>query len=121
MIIVWVGRNVAADPETLRLARVEGTTLMAELVQGWVAEVERGPDWLFIRLSPPPEGLVDGADLADTLWSLVERHFTYRLLLECDELGLLDSTLVAQLLVLDPPIFPNQVPARIVAASQADQ
>jgi len=94
---------------------------MVELAQGWVADVERGPDWLFIRLSPPPEGVPDGTDLADTLWSLVERHFTYRLLLECDELARLDSTLVAQLLVLDRRLHEHDGLLRLCGLTELNQ
>ncbi|HUY31875.1 MAG TPA: STAS domain-containing protein [Pirellulales bacterium] len=100
---------------------------MAELAQGWIADVERGPDWLIIRLSPPPRVSLppwdgeDGADLADTLWSLVERHFTYRLLLECEELTRLDSTLVAQLLVLDRRLHEHDGMLRLCGLSELNQ
>ncbi|HVC96747.1 MAG TPA: STAS domain-containing protein [Pirellulales bacterium] len=94
---------------------------MAELAQGWVADVERGPDWLFIRICPPPDGILDGTDLADTLWSLVERHFTYRLLLECDELARLDSTLVAQLLVLERRLHEHDGLLRLCGLSELNQ
>ncbi len=94
---------------------------MAELAQGWVVEVERGPAWLLIRLAPPAVGCVDGSDLADMLWSLVERHFTYRLVLECDELPRLDSTLVAQLLVLDRRLHEHDGMLRLCGLSELNQ
>jgi anti-anti-sigma factor len=62
-------------------------------------EVDRGPDWLFVKI----KGLDSGASapaLANNLWSLAEQNFTYRLLLELDEVEVLDSHLIDQLLTL---------------------
>jgi anti-anti-sigma factor len=64
-------------------------------------EVERGPDWLLIRVqslaadpsSPPP--------LAARVWALAQQHFTYRLVLELDRIKVLDSCLIGQLIQLD--------------------
>jgi anti-anti-sigma regulatory factor len=93
---------------------------MAQLAPSWVADVERGPAWLFVRLNSP-EGCGDGAELSDTIWSLVERHFTYRLVLECDELVRLDSTLVAQLLVLDRRLHARGGMLRLCGLSELNQ
>jgi anti-anti-sigma regulatory factor len=93
---------------------------MTEVAQGWICDVERGPAWLFVRLSPPPDG-GDGADLAESLWSLVERHFTYRLVLECDEVPRLDSTFVAQLLVLDRRLHAHDGRLRLCGLSELNQ
>ena len=62
-------------------------------------EVDRGPNCLLVKI----KGLEDSADappLARKLWSLLEQHFTYRLVLEMDEVDLLDSHLIGQLLAL---------------------
>jgi anti-anti-sigma regulatory factor len=60
-------------------------------------EVERGPDWLLVRLSSP---LARETPLADELWALLEQHFTYRLVLEMHEVRSLNSYLVGQLIRL---------------------
>jgi len=62
-------------------------------------EVDRGPNCLLVKI----KGLDDSAatpPLARKLWSLLEQHFTYRLVLEMDEVDLLDSHLIGQLLAL---------------------
>jgi anti-anti-sigma regulatory factor len=60
-------------------------------------EVERGPDWLLVRVRKLALAKSDATALADRLWSLLEQHFTRRLLLELDNAGTLDSNLLAQL------------------------
>jgi anti-anti-sigma factor len=62
--------------------------------------VERGPDWLLVKIrnlevdaaAPPP--------LADHLWALAEQHFTYRFVLELDGVKVLNSYLIGQLIKL---------------------
>ncbi len=73
---------------------------MHTLAVGCELDVQRGPDWLLVRIvsvgqdgsSPPP--------LADELWSLMEQHFTYRIVLELDGLKVLNSHLIGQLVSL---------------------
>ena len=57
---------------------------MQELAAGWMIETQRGPDWLFVQLQASEEQRAEGNELADSLWSLLEQHFTYRLVLELD-------------------------------------
>jgi anti-anti-sigma factor len=74
---------------------------MIDLVAGgWALEVERGPGWLFVRLNSAPEGWWQAPPLAECIWSLLQQHFVYRVVLECDQLPRLTSGLVAQLLLL---------------------
>jgi anti-anti-sigma factor len=105
---------------------VDGATGMAQTAERWELDIERGPDWLFIRPhglpqsfrqrreSDGPSGAVRPADLhdvspphfaeapelADEVWSLVERNFTRRLVLELDGINYLSSTLIGQLMRL---------------------
>jgi anti-anti-sigma factor len=73
---------------------------MLETAPGCDLDVERGPDWLLVRVrslefdgnEPPP--------LAERLWSLLEQHFTRRLVLELDQIKVLNSRLIGQLIVL---------------------
>ena len=67
---------------------------------GWGLDVQRGPDWLLVRVSSGDEGDSGTYPLADSLWALCERHFTYRLVLELDQIGLLNSHLIGQLVQL---------------------
>lgn len=69
---------------------------MLGLSSGWVLQVERGPDWLFVRPTTPPDNEYDGDSLAESVWSVVKQHFTYRVVIECDLLDGLTSGVVAQ-------------------------
>jgi anti-anti-sigma factor len=73
---------------------------MLELVQGPVVSVDRGPDWLFLRLSVPSDAPCDFQHVAEQLWSIAQQHFTYRLVVELDELSVLPSCLVGQFVQL---------------------
>ena len=59
--------------------------------------VERGPSCLLVRLDCRIAHAPDEPPLAEALWSLMERHFTYRLVLELDETDCLAADLVEQL------------------------
>ena len=73
---------------------------MSALQTGWTMEVDRGPDWLFVRLHPTAATMEEGAELAASLWALLEQHFTYRLVLELDQLPILPSYLIGQFALL---------------------
>ena len=63
-------------------------------------EVERGPNWLFVKLRPHGDPLDKVPQIADKLWSIASRHFVYRLVLELDELETMPSDLMGQLVLL---------------------
>lgn len=77
---------------------------MIEVAGGWALEVERGPDWLFVKLihqtQEDADDTADTLSLADTIWLLLEQHFTYRLVLECERVAEMNSDLVDQLVLL---------------------
>lgn len=73
---------------------------MLATTQGWNAQVDRGPDWLFVKLSASPDNHGDYSNLAEHLWSVLEQHFIYRLVLELDALPVLSSSLIGQLVLL---------------------
>ena len=67
--------------------------------------MQRGTDWLFVQLhrSQPSNSRGDDGEtaaLADHIWSLLENHFTYRLVLDLEQLDLLNSPLIGQLIEL---------------------
>jgi anti-anti-sigma factor len=73
---------------------------MKELSNGWSADVDRGPDWLMVRLHAPASRAGDGAGLADDLWTLLRGHLVRRIVLELDDVDRLRSSLVGQLVTL---------------------
>jgi len=70
---------------------------MLKVNRGWGLDVERGPDWLLVRVQPPRRAGRGTPSLAEVLWSLLEQHLTYRLVLELDQVDVLDGELLDQL------------------------
>jgi len=70
------------------------------VADGLKMEVERGPNWLFIKLRSQGKPLERVPQLADKLWAIASRHFIYRLVLELDELESLPSDVMGQLVLL---------------------
>src|SRR5687767_15851729 len=73
---------------------------MVQVCTGWKLDVERGPDWLFVRLHGSPDADLEGEPLAEQLWSLLEQHFIHRLVVEMDDVPALRSSLIGQLVLL---------------------
>ncbi|TWT85829.1 hypothetical protein Pla123a_06360 [Posidoniimonas polymericola] len=63
---------------------------------GQHCRIDRGPNWLFVRL---PDLKSDAATdhLVDEMWEICSRHFTYRLVVELDDLKKMPKPLTAQL------------------------
>jgi len=59
-------------------------------------EVDRGPNWLFVKLSPG-RSKSDLAQLASNLWEIVDTHFVYRLVVEMDDFEALPDLVIQQL------------------------
>jgi anti-anti-sigma factor len=73
---------------------------MIETVSSWELDVDRGPNWLFVKVRGPKEASLDASRLAERVWALLQEHFTDRLILELDEIGFLSSSFVGQLVLL---------------------
>ncbi len=87
---------------------------MADIVEDWGVEIDRGPDWLFLRLRPGKLG-PDG--VADMLWSLADQHFVYRLVLEMNDVEVLPSRLMGQLVVLQNRVLQRDGALRLCGLS----
>jgi anti-anti-sigma factor len=72
---------------------------MLAVAPGWELDVERGPGWLLVKIKSLDRDATE-PPLAEGLWDLLERHFTYRVVLELDQVSLLNSHLVGQLVQL---------------------
>ncbi len=96
-----------------RNARKE-VILMAELHSPLELEVERGPDWLFVRLR---DEAMDFDRVAEQLWDLLEKHFIYRLVLEMDELKIFPSQLMGQLVMLQKRVLQHGGALRLCSLS----
>jgi hypothetical protein len=67
----------------------------------WNLNVERGPNWLFVKATCGDVGYLRLSSLAEQLRWLLEQHFTNRLVLELDQIDLPLSDLNRQLELLD--------------------
>ena len=74
--------------------------MMVAIAHGWDLEVDRGPDWLFVRILQIPRDADDAPPLAESLWRIMQEHFATRLVLEMDQVELLRSFLVGQLVLI---------------------
>jgi len=70
---------------------------MLTIDAGCELDVERGPDWLLVRVRNLDAAASDAPPLAEQLWRLLEQHFTYRLVLELDDVPVLSSYMIGQL------------------------
>jgi len=74
--------------------------MLLELAPEWTMDIDRGPDWLFIRLSPPRHGDTGEIPLAEMIWQKLEQCFCYRVVLELDEVDFLRSWMIGELVRL---------------------
>jgi len=75
--------------------------------------VDRGPDWLFVRLHPGEQQ----DHLADELWALLSQHFIYRIVLEMDEVKFFPSLLMGQLVMLQKRVLQHDGALRLCGLS----
>jgi len=69
-------------------------------IEGFKLSVDRGPNWLFVKLRPKRRFAEDVSQIADELWSIASRHFIYRVVLELEELDEMPAELTEQLVIL---------------------
>ena len=70
------------------------------LAPGWKTELDRGPDWLFVKLYGPDGSQADATGLAETLGMLLRQEFKRRMVLELDELLDMPQDLVSEVILL---------------------
>ncbi len=73
---------------------------MVKIAESWQLDIDRGPDCLFVKISPPNYLANRDSDLAERLWSILSKHFTYRLVLEMDDVDRLPSRVIGDLVLL---------------------
>ena len=69
-------------------------------VDGLELNVDRGPNWLFVKLRTREAARAAVPQFAEKLWSISSRHFIYRLVLELEDLEELPSGMMGQLVML---------------------
>lgn len=94
---------------------------MLGIAPGWTLDVDRGPGWLLVKLGHPDPDASDVPPLADELWSLMERHFVYRLVLDLDQIKLLHTYLLGQLVLLQRRIREHDGMMRLCGLSSFNE
>ncbi len=94
---------------------------MVQIGEGWELDVERGPDWLFVRPHFVSSQATETPLLAEQIWSLLKQNFTNRLVLELDQIRFLHSYLIGQLVWLHKRIHTQGGIMRISGLSTPNQ
>ena len=94
---------------------------MVQIAQGWELDVERGPNWLFVRPHCLSTSATEMPPLAEQVWGLLEQQFTHNLVLELQEIEFLGSYLIGQLVWLHKRVHTHGGLMRICGLSAAAQ
>jgi len=73
---------------------------MLKVIPGWELDVERGPGCLLVKVRKPRRSGGSLAPLDEELWSILDQHLTYRVVLELDQVKSLSAEILDQLLSL---------------------
>jgi anti-anti-sigma factor len=95
--------------------------MLLDVAPEWSVDIDRGPDWLFIRLRPPRRGDTGEVPLAEVIWQRMEQAFSHRVVLELDEVVFLRSWLVGELVRLHKRIASQGGMLRLCGLSEANQ
>lgn len=91
---------------------------MEQLATGWEVELaDRGPDWLFVRLRVDSDSYYTSPNIADRVWSILQQHFVYRIVLEMDDVEVLSSHVIGQLVMLQKRVLQNGGALRLCGLS----
>ncbi len=95
--------------------------MLSVVAPGWELQVERGPDGLWIKVNPSEADGWNTPPLAEAVWSVMQRHLAHRLVLELDEIELLTSDMIGQIVVLHRRIRERGGLLRITGLSPYNQ
>jgi anti-anti-sigma regulatory factor len=91
------------------------------LAPGWKTELDRGPDWLFVKLYGPDGDEADATGMAESLSMLLRQEFKRRMVLELDELAEMPQDLVEELTVLHETLEKQGALLRLCGMSKEHQ
>ncbi len=74
--------------------------MLLDLASEWSMELDRGPDWIFIRLRPPSDKNAAEFPIAAKIHQQLEQAFCHRLVLELDAVPHLRSWMIGELVRL---------------------
>ena len=74
--------------------------MKVDLAPGWKTELDRGPDWLFVKLYGPNGNCADATGMAESLGMMMQQELKGRLLLEMEEVYEMPQDFVEELILL---------------------
>ncbi len=95
--------------------------MWVEVAPGWTMAFDRGPDWLFVRITPPQRGDTNEIALSDAIWERLEQAFTYRVVVEMEEVILLRSWVIGELIKLHQQVSARDGVMRLCGLSDSNQ
>jgi anti-anti-sigma factor len=90
---------------------------MLATTPGCELDVQRGPGWLLVRVANLDDAGPVAPQLAERIWRVLQQHFTYRLVLELDQVPLLNSRLISELVQLQGRIEERSGVMRVCSLS----
>ena len=90
---------------------------MLAITAGYEFDVDRGPDWLWVRVRSLETGSDRLGSLAEHLTELVQKHFIYRVVLDLHGMPELSSQFIGELVQLDQCILKHGGVLRICGLS----
>jgi hypothetical protein len=100
-------------------SRCLDNTSAQRLGNDWELEVEHGPNWLFVRVTDEPNRASASVSLAEQITSLLEEHFTTRIVLEFDQIDMPYNQLISELESLEEWVGGHQGVLRLCGLSPA--
>jgi anti-anti-sigma factor len=94
---------------------------MVEIGPGWQLDVDQQSEWLAVRLLSPQPDATDTPLLAEGLWELLQQRNTQRLVLQLDEIQVLFSYLIGQLVLLHKRLHVHGGALRLCGLSEHNQ
>lgn len=93
---------------------------MLTIAPGVELDVQRGPNWLLVRIDNLDAVRCESIPLADEIWELLQRHFIWRLVLDMGRSPALNRHLINELLDLHRRITAKGGVMRICHVSPRD-
>lgn len=93
---------------------------MLTIAPGVELDVQRGPNWLLVRIDSLDADRCDSIPLADDIWEMLQRHFTWRLVLDLGRAPSLNRHLINELLDLQRRIAAQGGVLRVCGVSARD-
>jgi len=90
---------------------------MVHIAQGWELDVDRRNEWLLVRVRRTRQDAVHDPPLAEEAWRLLQQHRLCQVIVELDQLEVLTSFLIGQLILLQKRICVSSGALRLCGLS----